>query len=260
MGRTWIVERYAIHLRISTHSPRVGRVSESRSRLESTTISTHSPRVGRTRCNSSAPAFSNGFQLTRPVWGEPSVNARDAYDSDISTHSPRVGRTARVTPISLSATDFNSLAPCGANPSGGTAIGISTRFQLTRPVWGEPKLQICKNGSVLISTHSPRVGRTRLNAMRRGIALNFNSLAPCGANRGWIAARFSSTHFNSLAPCGANPDDRRDERYENEFQLTRPVWGEPERRAHPAPKRINFNSLAPCGANPSERARPLLFN
>ena len=78
-----------------------------------------------------------------------------------------------------------------------------------------------------ISTHSPRVGRTAKNAINDADALNFNSLAPCGANRRRYGARRKALHFNSLAPCGANPVDGR-------------VY---------VAAMLNFNSLAPCGAN-----------
>ena len=101
---------------ISTHSPRVGRTSLIPDHLTKFMISTHSPRVGRTKVqsqpqpqdphfNSLAPCGANpfsaevlrnlhSFQLTRPVWGEPSHR-----------------RIASIFPK-----HFNSLAPCGANP------------------------------------------------------------------------------------------------------------------------------------------------
>ena len=101
------------------------------------------------------------FQLTRPVWGEPIKHTR-AYDvARISTHSPRVGRT-NATPIKWTGySDFNSLAPCGANHGLLTAVLSGRKFQLTRPVWGEPNGDTEQFRRLFISTHSPRVGRTR---------------------------------------------------------------------------------------------------
>ena len=55
------------------------------------------------------------FQLTRPVWGEPSYSEYDNASGKISTHSPRVGRTQTSRQHTLSLDYFNSLAPCGAN-------------------------------------------------------------------------------------------------------------------------------------------------
>ena len=100
----------------------------------------------------------------------------------ISTHSPRVGRTAS------------------------TVIKIRQlkKFQLTRPVWGEPLEPLPRQNSGAISTHSPRVGRTTTEQHTVSRLANFNSLAPCGANRGYFQMRSAQGHFNSLAPCGAN--------------------------------------------------------
>ena len=109
-----------------------------------------------------------------------------------------------------------------------------------------------------ISTHSPRVGRTKEVPMTVTTIVHFNSLAPCGANRderearpvlgiisthsprvGRTLLRQSSarplTHFNSLAPCGANPRC---------FLARQGKTG-------------NFNSLAPCGANLEPRMHTL---
>ena len=103
---------------------------------------------------------------------------------------------------------------------------------------------------LIISTHSPRVGRTILVSLALAKMTHFNSLAPCGANRividRYIDRSAISTHsprvgrtpkrsiafcmdiyFNSLAPCGANRKRRANWKTYTEFQLTRPVWGEP---------------------------------
>ena len=123
---------------ISTHSPRVGRTSRHAAESLLQFISTHSPRVGRT-CFA-RPYFSArlSFQLTRPVWGEPNIEAVAVWYTPISTHSPRVGRTYRAIGETDTAVDFNSLAPCGANHCPSCRRSKTSRFQLTRPVWGEP--------------------------------------------------------------------------------------------------------------------------
>ena len=107
------------------------------------------------------------FQLTRPVWGEPIITHILKRRFPISTHSPRVGRTNERTDITLSSEDFNSLAPCGANHVLQTISRDYRTFQLTRPVWGEPFANNAPFYRVDISTHSPRVGRTR-HAKRSG--------------------------------------------------------------------------------------------
>ena len=168
-------------------------------------ISTHSPRVGRTERLIGLFGSTSAFQLTRPVWGEPFDRWNMDFTIDISTHSPRVGRTKSCQASLRVFADFNSLAPCGANRSSRSLSLTANRFQLTRPVWGEP------------------VGVVDVGRFQR----HFNSLAPCGANLYWPALANIGEHFNSLAPCGANLSDLYLTDRLNIFQLTRPVWGEP---------------------------------
>ena len=190
--------------RISTHSPRVGRTPLSHLGVYGDGISTHSPRVGRTiiliperhkagHFNSLAPCGANPqqrdsdpdcqtFQLTRPVWGEPFGDLVYNMPLYISTHSPRVGRTYWDVQQLEKIPDFNSLAPCGANPYSENVAYTGGVFQLTRPVWGEPKQIDDSIKYANISTHSPRVGRTNIRTRVKNGRKHFNSLAPCGAN------------------------------------------------------------------------------
>ena len=216
--------------------------------------------------------FWRQFQLTRPVWGEPNRHrnpfsnnrnfnslapcganlAAPVYEFSLAGFSRSCsggGPPVRFHAFSSPPYDFNSLAPCGANRRHTQSIEIIARFQLTRPVWGEPCCYCSSATSSKISTHSPRVGRT--------------DPGDCGHE--------PSSYFNSLAPCGANQSDFVPQNGRCAFQLTRPVWGEPghnsgeiglvsisthsprvgrTRRAWDAPRiSAYFNSLAPCGAN-----------
>ena len=158
-------------------------------------------------------------------------------------------------------------------PSKSRRTSSSSTFQLTRPVRGEPGRRGDELAPHIISTHSPRAGRTTprisprefikisTHSPRAGRTLpvnirtlprkNFNSLAPCGANR------LRGMRIIAFAP----------------FQLTRPVRGEPgciimrsgiTRISTHSPRAgrtkplfalfkelVHFNSLAPCGANQS---------
>ena len=80
----------------------------------------------------------------------------------ISTHSPRAGRTGYDYNDVLKRGNFNSLAPCGANPYQYEITRAGKGFQLTRPVRGEPQLSQSSVCVEFISTHSPRAGRTSL--------------------------------------------------------------------------------------------------
>ena len=183
------------------------------------------------------------------MWGEPCYRFCQRKFIDISTHSPRVGRTlikweyicwqshfnslapcgANLVPIRSDSNfeNFNSLAPCGANLQTLHSSGHRHLFQLTRPVWGEPRSYGSAAHVSKISTHSPRVGRTAASSPRCFMLFNFNSLAPCGAN----LVAYRRVTVKQL------------------FQLTRPVWGEPMIGAGGGGSGGDFNSLAPCGAN-----------
>ena len=249
-GEPFAMRSTTTFLKISTHSPRVGRTNlfvrcRRTTKLFQLTrpvwgepyywakqcqyfgISTHSPRVGRTLHAVLFQGRRSKFQLTRPVWGEPRNCVREVevqtisthsprvgrtrrirrsyIASSISTHSPRVGRTSRCRTAAKAGRNFNSLAPCGANRRRHSDQYRRRKFQLTRPVWGEPNSQKQQHQTERISTHSPRVGRTTPNVPISATAINFNSLAPCGANRA----------------------DGHRARRRQRFQLTRPVWGEP---------------------------------
>ena len=168
-------------------------------------ISTHSPRVGRTL--------------------DPNVYCVPRF---ISTHSPRVGRTVIEMNSPYSSPYFNSLAPCGANRFAPTTSAPSCIFQLTRPVWGEPRGSRARERLQHISTHSPRVGRTLHRREIRNDAKNFNSLAPCGAKHE-IVLHFAEKQYISTHSPRVGRTSKNFYNYLSaaKFQLTRPVWGEP---------------------------------
>ena len=103
----------------------------------------------------------------------------------------------------------------------------SSSFQLTRLAWGEPQSVVYEVQKLLISTHSPRVGRTSGQTTKARDFSNFNSLAPRGANLYDVIIADLFANFNSLAPRGANPPDGGGFFNSKEFQLTRPARGEP---------------------------------
>ena len=214
---------------ISTHSPRVGRTSDSRS-------STFHVKY----FNSLAPCGANPgirwyafascyFNSLAPCGANPTTGARDTTMSQFQLTRPVWGEPIIAVLRSILLVNFNSLAPCGANLFAPFSPSLCIfSFQLTRPVWGEPRLRVA-------GIHPD---------------IHFNSLAPCGANPGGVRFRNLFRHFNSLAPCGANRSSRRPTWSKQQFQLTRPVWGEPSIAFRCLPALLHFNSLAPCGANP----------
>ena len=147
---------------ISTHSPRVGRTPTPGRMMRPTRISTHSPRVGRTRIFRGGRRRRRGFQLTRPVWGEPGEHLQNRAQRRISTHSPRVGRTSRPVSLSGLSPHFNSLAPCGANLLSAAVTNNLQNFNSLAPC-----------------------GANQSSTALRTTDFYFNSLAPCGANLGY---------------------------------------------------------------------------
>ena len=119
-----------------------------------------------------------GFQLTRPVWGEPYFRQDGEVYCEISTHSPRVGRTVMDRNTVSHFSDFNSLAPCGANQNIVWSNNCLPQFQLTRPVWGEPLIFFVVVAVRVISTHSPRVGRTPSLLIAEGLSIQFQLTRP----------------------------------------------------------------------------------
>ena len=74
--------------------------------------------------------------------------------------------------------DFNSLAPCGANLHIHVDNVYFEAFQLTRPVRGEPPTRPLLPGFCVISTHSPRAGRTSCASTFAGRAAAFQLTRP----------------------------------------------------------------------------------
>ena len=239
-----------VEILISTHSPRAGRTNPLNAyywikghfnslapcgaNLDGAVIdvvcfviSTHSPRAGRTcrrrparfrywHFNSLAPCGANQgrarsnrqhaqFQLTRPVRGEPRSVVSDRSTAAISTHSPRAGRTTNIAPPTTPFANFNSLAPCGANP-------------IVRPR---------RRSRAAISTHSPRAGRTCLSSVGWSLVEISTHSPRAGRTISSPPRSERPSNFNSLAPCGANPAAAAYNEGDNQFQLTRPVRGEP---------------------------------
>ena len=96
----------------------------------------------------------------------------------ISIHAPHAGRDSSSRTVSVTRTDFNPRAPCGARPL--LVIGFRNLmlFQSTRPMRGATSCSL-----VLVS-----------------ISLYFNPRAPCGARLLWIGSEIRFLLFQSTRP------------------------------------------------------------
>ena len=145
-------------------------------------ISTHSPRVGRTAVERHFDVFRTQFQLTRPVWGEPCCRLfRYTCRHYFNSLAP-CGANPSSYPCASSGKNFNSLAPCGANLCGDSKRNFEKHFNSLAPCGANQTAPAPLVVYYVISTHSPRVGRTDPDEPRAADPDDFNSLAPCGAN------------------------------------------------------------------------------
>ena len=149
----------------------------------------------------------------------------------ISIHSPRAGRDILVHREALGLTPFQSTRPvrgetiastmspkfliisihsprAGRDGHGQTSAALHLRFQSTRPVRGETDKLTRPSMISSISIHSPRAGRDHT----------------------YTKPKLPDNHFNPLAPCGARLCLLRKFCAKREFQSTRPVRGETNRR------------------------------
>ena len=140
--------------------------------------------------------------------GEPEEALMWQNKRKISTHSPHAGRTRCRQVYRSVSSNFNSLAPCGANRVLSDGFGVNNYFNSLAPCGANLFGLVRQCGSGDISTHSPHAGRTRVIPTSRRCMTYFNSLAPCGANRVREGASFAI----------------------EKFQLTRPMRGEPRRQ------------------------------
>ena len=110
--------------------------------------------------DSQNPSTICAFQLTRPVWGEPCDFQFIRFYFLISTHSPRVGRTYFDVGRTVYFVISTHSPRVGRTHLFLSWSAVPGEFQLTRPVWGEPIRLLRVIAVCTISTHSPRVGRT----------------------------------------------------------------------------------------------------
>ena len=121
-----------------------------------------------------------GFQLTRPAGGEPELLCCRISLANVSTHSPRGGRTYPIFKAIAEIERFNSLAPRGANLTIRRTRSQLSKFQLTRPAGGEPVFVVQLVRQLVVSTHSPRGGRTMLSKTKTCADPTFQLTRPAG--------------------------------------------------------------------------------
>ena len=139
-----------------------------------------------------------------------------------------MGRDASPVSGSAATCHFNPLAPRGARPT--TRLGLPSLriFQSTRPAWGETVVIVYIRVFLVISIHSPRVGRDHFDLFNMAANIEFQSTRPAwgetclscqlsarviisihsprvGRDLGLLIVKSDNINFNPLAPRGARP-------------------------------------------------------
>ena len=150
-----------------------------------TGISIHSPRMGRDCSAVRDPMASCHFNPLSPHGERHVVSVISSLFGPISIHSPRMGRDEKVMAWWLQGQQFQSTLPAWGETSPGLPSCSADGFQSTLPAWGETRHQWTRDGwvnvfqstlpawgetiiveyqrsALVISIHSPRMGRDQL--------------------------------------------------------------------------------------------------
>ena len=188
-------------------------------------ISIHSPRMGRDIASIVESVYKSAFQSTLPVWGETVLDTMarvmEVYFNPLSPYGERpacdganakeIGNFNPLSPYgerpsrstSRTATRyFNPLSPYGERPWEIRATAAGKRFQSTLPVWGETCFAPVGLHGLLISIHSPRMGRDeQLPAYLAAARISIHS-PRMGRDGARLKIFFAAHYFNPLSPYG----------------------------------------------------------
>ena len=177
--RVYLLSAY--HVRISIHSPRVGRDCFQLPAMPGSTDFNPLSPCGERPSHLSVPALLEKFQSTLPMRGE-TLCAIDQYamSDNFNPLSPCGERQALVQESAFPSADFNPLSPCGERRISFWGLVFYTLFQSTLPMRGET----CRPDSVRTAVH------------------DFNPLSPCGERLDLPSGAGLGSYFNPLSPCG----------------------------------------------------------
>ena len=145
------------------------------------------------------------FQSTLPAWGETDMDDLFAAKTpEFQSTLPAWGETRRRSNTGKGKTYFNPLSPHGERHS-----------ERLNP-WP----------TLLISIHSPRMGRDLVIVCVTVEAIYFNPLSPHGERQWHLDGSRLRADFNPLSPHGERPDLKSVVPCAKRFQSTLPAWGE----------------------------------
>ena len=187
---------------ISIHSPRMGRDLAVSRWEHGQRISIHSPRMGRDLYQPGQRDGRSDFNPLSPHGERHQCRWSDRKGINFNPLSPHGERRPFRRPPPRRA-DFNPLSPHGERLAGAPESCGSVKFQSTLPAWGETIGQRFGRLLVLISIHSPRMGRDWSRSPCNLRPRHFNPLSPHGERLSARPARPPiRCYFNPLSPHG----------------------------------------------------------
>ena len=142
---------------------------------------------------------------------------------------------------------FNPLAPCGARQAISAQLVLDGLFQSTRPVRGETPGVKIRRLADLISIHSPRAGRDRVQG--KDVRMNAISIHSPRAGRDNDFGRYIfQTRISIHSPRAGRDRSLRSLRKAGMISIHSPRAGRDIATFKYFKSPLNFNPLAPCGA------------
>ncbi|MDK2935815.1 MAG: hypothetical protein PWP62_823 [Eubacteriaceae bacterium] len=168
-------------IRVSNHTPRVGRDFIKTGGKSIPIVSIHTPRVGRDYFLPTLQCLHFLFQSTRPAWGATKGENTFYLVFIVSIHTPRVGRDKKQKKVLTWWMGFNPHAPRGARPVDDKFF-FSFKVSIHTPRVGRDFRQFFfSQNQFYVSIHTPRVGRDRIVNTWISQGIGFNPHAPRGA-------------------------------------------------------------------------------
>ena len=170
----------------------------------------------------------------------------------ISIHSPRMGRDLWVRNERDRRALFQSTLPAWGETCHGCSGSGRRRFQSTLPAWGETHAVPVYHDGLLISIHSPRMGRDPFGRVYS--ALSAISIHSPRMGRDLLGVYTPhSRQFQSTLPAWGETAETPVHTPKAEFQSTLPAWGETSHPFQPNITNLHFNPLSPHGERPPAR-------
>ena len=231
MGRDIIIIIIIAGCWISIHSPRMGRdrpqPPAARPSQDFNPLSPHGERpVGcqlRGRRGNFNPLSPHGerllsrrerrgrdrFQSTLPAWGETGGAGRAGNSAEFQSTLPAWGETGRQGDAQRQDVDFNPLSPHGERRCSPAPARRARRFQSTLPAWGETKTMGTLPIHLMISIHSPRMGRDQFRRVGDLLVVISIHSPRMGRDMDVRALKAAMTFQSTLPAWGETPDGGR---------------------------------------------------